>query len=37
MKFVSWIELVHNKVSVVFGKHSDKLLVCVVTENFLIG
>lgn len=37
MNDVSFIEVVHSKVSVVFCKHSDKLLVSVVTENFLIG
>jgi len=37
MKNVSLIELAHNKVSVVFFKHSDKPLASVVTENFLNG
>lgn len=37
MKDVSLTELVHNMMPVVFCKHSDKPLVSVVTENFLIG
>jgi len=37
MNDVSLIEVVHSKVSVVFCKHSDKPVVSVVTENFLIG